>query len=162
MDIGAAAQLVDVFGLEPQITIDPQTGALSVGGLQLRPFQSESEIEPQTADLLERSRDHGNGYEWLYLGGLSFGGQPASLALCFREARLEQASWSVQIPDAPMQDGWPTREAIEEELTFVRSILAGFGIKVGGGSKKLPWGEVWSSFDAKGFLASNGLRYRPG
>ena len=143
-----------------QLTIDAQTGSLSVGGVRLQPLQSKSEVEGQTALLVKGSRDHGNGYEWLFLGGLTFGGQPASVDLCFHDGRLEQASWSVQLPDAPMEGGWPTREAIDKEVAFVRGTLAQYGLNIGDNPKKFSWGEAWSSFDAKGFLASNGLRYR--
>ncbi len=68
------------------------------------------------------------------------------------------ASWSVQLPNAPMDGGWPTREAIDAEVSFVRDVLANeMSLRTG----VTPWGAVWSCFDPKGFLASNGLRYRP-
>lgn len=143
-----------------QINIDPQTGSLSVGGVRLEPLQSKSEAEPQIARFVRGERDHGNGHEWLYLGGLTFGGQQASLGLCFHDGRLEQASWSVQLPNAPMEGGWPTREAIDEEVTFVRTVLAQEGLAVDRFPIKFRWGEMWSSFDEKAFIASNGLRYR--
>lgn len=144
-----------------QLTIDPQTGSLGVGGVRLQPRQSKAEVEPQVAPLLKGSRDHRNGYEWLYLGGLTFGGQPASVSLCFRDGRLEEAHWNVQLPDAPTEGGWPTREGIDEEIAFVRGILAEDGLNIGDHPNKFSWGEAWSDFDEKGFLASNGLRYRP-
>jgi hypothetical protein len=57
-----------------------------------------------------------------------------------------------------MEGGWPTREAIDRELSFIRETLVrDMNIHTG----QMPWGEVWSSFDAKGFMAANGLRYRP-
>lgn len=139
-------------------SIDPATGAVRIGdaGL-LAPNQSKDSVEPAVARFLTQSRDLGNGYEWLTLGGLTFGGQPATLSLCFHDHRFEQASWSVQPPDAPMEGGWPTREAIDAELSFVRKVLTqDMGLHVG----KTAWGEVWSRFDARGFLAGNGLRYR--
>lgn len=142
-------------------TIDPHTGSLGIGGVRLQPSQLKPEIEPHVAALVKGSRDHGNGYDWLYLEGLTFGGQPTSVGLCFHDGRLEQASWSVQFPDAPMDGGWPTRETIDKEIAFVRGILAQQGLNVSDHPNKFPWGEAWSSFDAKGFIASNGLRYRP-
>ncbi len=143
-----------------QFTINPQNGSLGIGGVRLQPPQPKSEIEPQIAELVQGSRDHGNGYEWLYLEGLSFGGQPVSVGLCFHEGRLEQASWNVELRDAPKDGGWPTRQAIDEEVAFVRGILTQDGLNIDDDPKKFNWGEAWSSFDAKGFLASNGLRYR--
>jgi len=144
-----------------EITIDPHTGILGVGDLRLRPLELKSEAEPQIAHLVKWSQDHGNGYEWLYLGWLTFGGQPASLGLCFHDGRLEQASWSVQLPDAPIEGGWPTREAIDREVAFVRKTLAQDGLSIGNNPNTFHWGEAWSSFDGKGSIASNGLRYRP-
>jgi hypothetical protein len=141
-----------------ELWINRNSGDIRIGHLALlRPSQSKASIEPLVADLLEGSRDHGNGFEWLYLGGLTFGGQPAGLAICFHDGRLKQASWHVHLPDAPSQGGWPTQEAIDDELSFVRETLVReMNIHTG----QMPWGEVWSYFDAKGFMAANGLRYR--
>ncbi|WP_294297758.1 hypothetical protein [uncultured Sphingomonas sp.] len=154
-DIAAGSKLADGSDMYAQFTIDPQTGSLGVGNVRLRPLQLRSEVEPQVAQWIESSRDHGNGFRWLYLARLTFGGQPAFVGLCFRVERLEQASWTVQLPDAPVEGGWPTREAIDSEVAFVREALARDGLNA-----NFNWGEVWSSFDAKGFIASNGLRYR--
>ena len=138
--------------------IDPETGIIRIGdAVVLKPHQTAAMIEPRVADWLTRSSDMGNGYAWLHLQGLSFGGHPAGLALCFHDGRLEQLSWNVDLPGAALEDGWPTREAIDEEIAFVRGILtADMGLRPG----KTAWGEIWCDFDAKGFLASSGLRYR--
>lgn len=141
-----------------ELSIDRDTGSIRIGDVVLlESNQTKDLIEPKVATLLAGSRDHGNGYEWLDLRGLSFGGQPARLSLCFHDGRLEQASWGVRLTDAPMEGGWPTREAIDSELSFVRETLAR-DMEIYPG--RMPWGEVWSSFDAKGFMAANGLRYR--
>lgn len=141
-----------------EISIDRATGSIGIGDVVLlKPHQWKDAIEPKLADMLAASRDHGNGYEWLNLRGLTFGGQPASLSICFHDDRFEQASWSVNLNDAPREAGWPTRDAIDKELSFVREALArDMDIHTG----QMPWGEVWSHFDAKGFMAANGLRYR--
>jgi hypothetical protein len=141
------------------IAIDPDTGDIRIGdSVVLTPRQAFATIEAVVANWLTGSSDMGNGYAWLHLKGLTFGGHDAGLALCFHDGRFEQASWNVDLSGATQEEGWPTREAIDEEIAFVRRILAAdMGLKTGG----MPWGEIWSSFDAKGFLASNGLRYRP-
>ena len=146
---------MDGSTMEVQFTIDPETGSLGVGDVWLQPLQSRSDVELQVAQLVTGLRDHGNGFEWLYLGGLTFGGQSASVGLCFHGGRLEQASWGVQLPEASMEGGWPTRDAIDKEVAFVRDILARGEL-----IRKFGWGEVWSGYDAKSFIASNGLRYR--
>ena len=146
--------------MESQFSIDPRTGNIAVGQTHLRRLQSKTEIVPQIAPFIERSRDHGNGYEWLYLKDLTFGGRPASLGLCFHEGRLRSASWSVRLQNVTGDSGWPSPREINEEIVFVRSILADTGLKVGKKPATFAWGEVWSSFDAKASVASHGLRYR--
>jgi hypothetical protein len=142
----------------PALSIDRGTGSIRIGdAVWLEPNEARASIEPRVVTLLAGSRNLGNGYEWIDLRGLAFGGQPAALSVCFQGGRLQQAAWSVQLPDAPMEGGWPTRDAIESELTFVQEILAReMAIYPG----PMPWGELWTNFDAKGFMAANGLRYR--
>ncbi|MDQ0250988.1 hypothetical protein J2W22_003052 [Sphingomonas kyeonggiensis] len=143
--------------MAPSFSIDRQTGNIRIGDtVVLKSGEQRAAVEPQVATLADSSRDHGNGFDWLHLRGLTFGGQPAHLSLCFHDNLLEQASWSVRLPDAETDGGWPTRDAIDAEVAFVhRTLTNEMGIRAG----SLPWGEVWSSFDAKGFLAANGLRY---
>ena len=151
---------IEARPLEPAIAIDPRTGAICLGtDIRLEPFQSRRAIEPLVADLIVQRQDHGNGYEWLYLGGLGFGGHPASLSLCFHGGRLERASWNVMLPGAPLQDGWPTQEAIDAEVDFVRTLLAREGLALDGGSRSCAWGSLWSEYDPRAGLASHGLRY---
>ena len=59
-----------------------------------------------------------------------------------------------------MEGDWPTREAIDAEVAFVRGVLARKGITVGELPQKFLWGEIWSIFDSKGFVAANGLRFK--
>ena len=138
-------------------SIDCGTGIIRIGNdIVLEPGQAKAVIVPRIADLLRASRDHGNGYEWLTLSGLAFGGQAATLALGFHDGRFEQASWSVELPGEAEGDG-PTRAMIDDEVSFVRHVLINqMGIRPG----DMPWGKVWSQFDARGFLASHGFRYR--
>jgi hypothetical protein len=148
-----------VFGAMPlAFSIDRDDGAMLVGDHRLSAGQSRRDVERLLAAQVKGGRDFGNGYAWLDLEGLSFGGQPAWLSLCFHHGRLSEASWSVALPGAP--EGWPTREAIDEEVEFVRAVLAQeIGFAPSGDSMTFPWGEVWSLFDPKGDLAANGLRY---
>ncbi|MET0247432.1 MAG: hypothetical protein ABW182_11835 [Sphingomonas sp.] len=139
-------------------SIDRDNGGFRFdGALVIEPGACSIEVEPRVQALIMRARDHGNGYRWLDLAGLSFGGRPAWLSLGFHDGALVRASWNVRLDEVELQDGWPTREAIDAEIAFVRRILTEeMGIVPGA----QPWGEVWSHFDAKGFLAANGIRYR--
>ena len=142
--------------------IEPQDGSILIGSAcRLRSGQHKADIERNVSRWLNGSINHGNGYEWLNLRGLTFGGCDAALGLCFKDKSLSEASWSVSLPDAPMESRWPTREAIDAEIEFVRSVLVrDIGFKPHVQNMTFSWGEVWCSFDPKGFLASNGLRYR--
>lgn len=141
-----------------KLSISSDSGNINIGGdIVLLPMQSKSEIEPRVADMVIGARKHRNGFEWLDLGGLTFGGSPAVLSLCFHDLRLVEAGWSVQLPDAVYEGGWPTRASIDAEISFVQATLINvMGLPTG----RAKWGDIWSSFDPKGFLASNGLRYR--
>ena len=144
-----------------ELTIEPGTGALRIGDLaRLTSGQSKADVSVTLDQFARDERDHGNGYEWLSFGGLTFGGRAASLSLCFFNDRLHQVAWNAHPPDGAMEGGWPTRAGIDEEVAFVRRILGSqIGFEVSRSAMTFPWGEVWSEFDPKGFLAANGLRY---
>lgn len=141
--------------------MDRASGALRIGGLTtaLAAGQSKAEIAELLAPFARGGRDHRNGYAWLNFQGLAFGGHPCALALCFFQDHLVEASWNVSLPDAPLENGWSNRVAIDQEVRFVRQALtAQLGRPPGVAA--FSWGEVWSLFDPKGFCAANGLRYR--
>lgn len=105
--------------------------------------------------------DHRNGYQWIYLDGLSFGGVPAGMSLCFLRERLSEVHWSANLPDAELDEGWPTQAAIEGEVAFVRMTLARMSAKPEFTGRSIhAWGEVWSGVDAKAGIASSGVRYK--
>jgi hypothetical protein len=66
------------------LSIDRDSGGILFdGALAIEPGARSIDVERRVRDLILRSRDHGNGYRWLDLGGLSFGGRPAWLSLGF-------------------------------------------------------------------------------
>lgn len=103
------------------------------------------------------------GYVWLDLADITFGGQPATASLCFHQGRLWGVDWSVALPDAEKApEGWPTRESIDREVAFVRSILArdiGFDPR-STHPMEFEWGGVVSIYDDRSYMAANRLRYR--
>jgi hypothetical protein len=107
------------------------------------------------------NREQNDGSEWVYLQGLSFDGAASGMSLYFEQGALLEMNWSVILPDAELDGGWPSQEAIDEEIAFVRKALG--RLKRAGsfsGREKFGWGEVWSEFDAAAFSASSGLRYK--
>ncbi len=118
-------------------------------------LQEKSNIEALASQWLGGSRDLQNGYEWLKLRDLTFGKQLAGLSLCLHERKLVSAHWGVSLPGAVTEEGWPTRQAINQEIKFVRRILvAMFQTELTDGGLVFPWGTVWSRF------ASHGVSYR--
>jgi hypothetical protein len=143
------------------LSIDRDTGVVLIGAdLRLRAGDARPEARERLAALVRGKRDFGNGYAWVDLRGLAFGGYACAAGLCFFEDRLREVSWGVSLPGARLEQGWPTRDAIDEEIEFVLGVLRhqlsrGFEE----GREVFPWGTVWSQFDPKGFTAGNGLRY---
>ena len=148
--------------MTPELSIDPQTGAVLFSGLAIAiaPGQEKAEVESLLKPYFRDSRDFQNGYEWLTFEGLSFGGEPCVLSFCFFQGRVSQVSWGVKLPGAKLEGGWPARETSGEEIKFVRKNLKeqlsrGFQH----GSETFGWGSVHSVFDDRGGAASSAIRY---
>jgi hypothetical protein len=145
-----------------ELVISPDDGAIHLSGyrLALRGGLNKEAVRKALATLFRQEQAMGNGYEWLSFHKVTFGRQTCGFAACFNRGALTEVHFSVSLPDAKLEDGWPTREAIEEELAFVRSQLnAQLGTAPDAASTAFPWGTVWSMFDPKGFQANSGVRY---
>jgi hypothetical protein len=148
--------------MAPALSISPRTGALAISdpAVLLTPGLSKAEAQRLLRPYASDGLDHRNGYEWLNFQGLTFGGRPCFLSLCFFQGRLREASWSAGLPEAETEGGWPSRAEIDEEVSFVRGELARqLGRAIPANGARFRWGEVWSLFDLKGSQAANGLRY---
>lgn len=142
-----------------ELVFDPNTGAISIEGyaITLCSGMTSNTVLAALSSCHRNSINHQNGYEWLSFDGLSFANHPCALSICFNNGRLTEMHWGLKT-SAP--EGWPTREAIEQEVAFVRSALKEiFSRPFSSGRETFPWGQVWSHFDPKGFLASSGVRY---
>ncbi|WP_303636156.1 hypothetical protein [Stenotrophomonas tuberculopleuritidis] len=146
------------------LQFDAADGSIGLGELTPR-IGPGLRLDPARAGfgaLPQQLRDLGNGYQWLQLGGLQLQGVAAGVALCFHGQALSMVSLGVQLPGAPMQEGWPTQAAIDAEVAFMRRALAkAFGSPLTSGRACFRWGEIWAVFDPKGFMASSGVRYGP-
>jgi hypothetical protein len=142
------------------MSIDRDTGSLLIGSdIRIGIADRRPEVTDLVAPLIHGVRDHGNGYVWVNIRGLIFGDYPCGASLCFSMDRIHRVSWGVSLPNAETESGWPTRNAIDDQIKYVREVLKqqlsrDFEL----GQEAFLWG-AWSQFDAKGFLASNGLRY---
>jgi hypothetical protein len=145
----------------PAVALSAATGAITVEGVDMALSSGVrlDAVQSALANFYCRSVDHNNGYKWLSFGGLSFAGRPCSISACFKHERLTEVHWGVSASDAK-EANWPSREDIEEEVTFVRSVLSkSLARSFSSGSESFSWGRVWSVFDPKGFIASTGVQY---
>lgn len=148
--------------MPPFIHVDSEDGSVKLPelGLALGKGLPQSSVELMLADFWKGARDHGNGYSWVNFSGLTFGGAPCGLAVGFHHSALTQSFLSVFLPDMELEDGWPTREAIDKEIAFVRKTLWDqLGRKFGDKTENFTWGVAWCSYDPKAGVASSGVRY---
>ena len=162
---GAPAPLT--LGVRPlmnttELIISPDDGVIHLSGYSfaLRGGLNKEAVRKALSPLFRQEQSMGNGYEWLSFHNATFGKQPCWFAACFHQGALTEVNFNVSLPDAKLEDGWPTREAIEEELAFVRSqFKAQLGTAPDAASTTFHWGTAWSMFDPKGFQANSGVRY---
>jgi hypothetical protein len=148
--------------MAPPFTLNPSDGSASVAGYTIclgkGLFREEAALVLKP--LFRMANGFGNGYEWLSFHNVTFGGSPCGFALGFRDGQLTEIHFSVMLAGAEMQEGGPTRQAIEHELAFVRKELRSqLGVEISEGAAHFRWGSAWSMFDPKGFQASSGVRY---
>ena len=149
----------------PALTIDPATGALDVAGVvRLAPWSGKWAARRALAPYLSAAQDMGTGYGWLYTAGLSFGGRPCWLNLCFRRglfgSRLESAHVSVDFRADPAPGQWASREEMEAELVFLRAELRRQLGRSFEGDEDFAWGGAWCNYDPRSDTAGSGVRYR--
>lgn len=148
--------------MKPSLTFDPSDGSASISGIpiRLRGGLSREAASSALVSLYCSILDYGNGYEWLSFQGVTFGGHPCGFALCFFQGSMTALHFSVMLPDAKIESGWPTKGAIDDEIAFARKELsAQLRSKIADCGSTFSWGVAWSAFDPKGFQASSGVRY---
>jgi hypothetical protein len=140
--------------MNESLSFSPRDGSATVSGfpIVLGMGKSRSEVATALSPLFRMAQDYGNGNEWLSFKGVTFGSQPCGFALLFRHGLLAEIHFSVMLPDAEMESGWPTKAAIEELSSQLRA-------SIGERQSEFSWGVVWSAFDPRGFQASSGVRY---
>lgn len=146
----------------PSLSISAKDGSIHIEECAL--VITKGLVRDVAADKLSQfyvsNIDHKNGYEWLRFNGVSYGGQPCGFSLCFLHGEMAIMNFGVSLPNMKLEDGWPTRETIDQEISFVRKEMAKqLGRTFQYGPERFSWGVAWSSFDAKGVCASAGLRY---
>lgn len=140
----------------------PADGSVRIAGcpLVLAKGLAKAVAAEQLSQFYRSHIDHRNGYEWLFFQGVSFGAYPCGFALCFHRGHFTEMHFGVALPGAKLEGDWPTREAIDQEISFVRGELTRqLAPPFQSGLEHFSWGRVWSQFDEKGGKATAGLRY---
>ena len=147
--------------MRPSLKIRPNDGAVTLGSdLVLVQGMDRARIEPLVSAFYKSATDMGNGYKWLMCHEAEFGGEACGFALCFLSDKLVEVHLGVSLPSIELIDGWPTKQAIDQEVNFTRrEMQRQLGRTFASGHEKFKWGVVWSQFDPKGFQASAGVRY---
>jgi hypothetical protein len=111
--------------MTPSVLIDIADGSVKLLGSQytIRRGASQADLEVMLSEFKAGAVDYGNGCSWLCLQDLTFGEMPYQLALHFSKKRLTEAHSAVALPNAPVESGWPTLKAINDDITFVRNVL---------------------------------------
>jgi len=148
--------------MHPSLSFNSNDGSIHIASVAepIAQGMQKERAASALATFFRSQTDHGNGYEWLAFHHLTFNAKPCGISLCFHLGKLQEAHFGVALPNAPLEGGWPTREAIDAEISFMRQALAqSFSRSFSTGQEQFSWGVVWSAFDAKGFQASSGIRY---
>ena len=152
--------------MHPAFTIDARTGEIHIEGAAfvIGAQTTRDDVLRELADRLEPNvKTMGAGITWHRLRSLSFGGEDASLSMCFGPAGdLQSISFGVSLPNPELENDWPTKKETQREIAFVCRTLRNMWQRSFNGAAAFPWGSVWASYDVFSHSSSMGLRYGAG
>lgn len=149
--------------MAPSIQVSSADGSVKLFdlGFVICRKMNKANVKAMLSQFWTGEIDHGNGYSWSSFHGLTFGTMPCGLALGFHQGVLTEINLGVALPQAMLEGGCPTRQAIDDEITFVRKVFHDqLKREFGDNPEYFEWGIAWSGFDPKGFTASAVIRYR--
>lgn len=150
------------MGNRAVIHVDAKDGTVHIGSAAVRGGMPLELARDSLEGLLRNERDVGNGYLWLSVSNVAFGGRPGGLSLCFHQGKLEMVTLGVSLPDDELLEGWPTEESSMRQVMFLRKELERqLLVTFQQGVARFSWGSAWSRFDPKGFMATAGVAYGP-
>lgn len=145
------------------VKFNPDDGSVHVDGVSLvikNGLLAESARQALT-QFHQSEIDHQNGFVWQRYHGFKLNDESAGLSLCFHCGKLAAVHLGVTLPNMKLEDGWSTKESIGREVEFLRKALGDQLCRsFDNGQEEFSWGTAWALFDAKGFLASAGARYK--
>lgn len=144
------------------LIFSPDDGTIRISGCSfiIRNGLASAEAKVGLHEFHRSEFDHQNGYAWQMYQGFELDGASAGLALCFHLKKLTEIHVGVDLPNLKMESGWPTEEAIHQQIRFLQKALGKQLLRsFKHGHEDFPWGTAWARFDLKGFQATAGLRY---
>ena len=148
--------------------IDPLTGALVLGGGRIDRDLSPSALLASPLGAHATREDRPAGWTHVYLGSGDPDGKALGVQLHFEGDRLY--GYSVSLADPRYGTSWD--DYTEEKQIAKRDAHDAWLVaSLGQGTREpsprgpelryaLPWGDVWSTFDARGGSTSIGVRFR--
>jgi hypothetical protein len=148
--------------------IDPLTGALVLGGGRIDRGVSPSALLASPLGAHATREDLPAGWTHVYLGSGDSDGKALGVQLHFEGGRLY--GYSVSLTDARYGTSWDDYSE-EKQIAKRDAHDAWLVASLGQGTREpspcgpelryaLPWGDVWSTFDARGGSTSIGVRFR--
>jgi len=150
--------------MDPAFTIDDRTGDVHIEGCAflIGARTTRDDVVRELADRLEPdAKTNAASITWHRLRSLTFGGESASLSMCFGPRGLQSISFGVSLPNPALEDGWPTKQETQREIAFVCRTLRAMWKRSFNGAATFAWGSVWASYDVFSHSSSIGLRYGP-
>lgn len=149
------------------LAISPENGEIRIDEIPLtiRPGLEKSEVIKKLHHCYVDSVNDEKGGEWITYSGFNFSGKSLSIILRFDQESLEPwVGFNLTPPDQSIEDEWPSREDIVNEVLFIRKTLGEklnrpFDSSIHEGVENFKWGKVWSRFDEKSFMADSGIIY---
>jgi hypothetical protein len=144
-----------------EISIDPGTGALSVGSaMTLAPHGSLPPFETPLAITRRPPRDMRTGYFWHDFEGASFAGRPCIIRACVLQDRVVHICLDFLRTEAsgPL---WHDQAEVTRQIAMARFAFCGMLERsFATGSERFPWGIAYAVYDDKsGGVPGIGLRY---
>jgi len=148
--------------LAPALVIDPTDGSVRIDGCKavIGAGLAKETAMAGLVQFYDSAMDMKTGYEWLKFRAVAFGRRPAGFGLCFYLGKLTEMRIGASLPNAKLEGGWPTGEALDEVVAFLRQELRRQLDRPFRSAEELfGWGVVWADVDKKGGFADAGLRY---
>jgi len=148
--------------------IDRDTGSLVLPGARIERDLTRTSFLASPLGAHARSEDMHTGWMLAYLGAQDLDGLTFAVVLHFEGERLDRYSLSLTDPRyGTSWDDYTEEKQLAQRDAYDAWLVASLGQGTREPSPRgpelryaLPWGDVWSTFDARGGSTSIGVRFR--